>query len=173
MRHSLATRWFHWSQAALLVVLSVSGFSIYWPVRLQHGIGYHFVAAWLFVLNGLCYGLYVLASGHWRRLRPGLRQPSGLGPGAEAGTSAYSLSQRLAYSAVFGVQGLAALTGLALWKPVTFQGLTAALGGYQFARTVHFGLWLVFLLYLLVHVVQVARAGWPTLRAMIVDGGSS
>ena len=47
-------------------------------------------------------------------------------------------------------------SGLAIWKPVQWQELTAIFGGYEGARVVHFAAMAVTVLIVLVHVVMVA-----------------
>src|SRR5258705_104397 len=42
-----------------------------------------------------------------------------------------------------------------------------ALGGYEWARWEHFWLAVGYVLFFVVHVVQVARAGWNNFRAMV------
>ena len=60
------------------------------------------------------------------------------------------------------------LTGLPVWKPTQLGWLTATFGGYQTARVLHFALMVGFVLFVPLHLVQVARAGWNNLRAMVV-----
>ena len=60
------------------------------------------------------------------------------------------------------------LTGLAIYKPVQFEWLTAMFGGYQAARLLHFWLTVGYVLFFVVHVAQVIRAGWNNFRAMII-----
>jgi len=45
--------------------------------------------------------------------------------------------------------------------------LTDLLGGYQWARFEHFALTVGYVLFFVVHIVQVIRAGWNNLRAMV------
>jgi thiosulfate reductase cytochrome b subunit len=59
------------------------------------------------------------------------------------------------------------VTGLAIYKPVQLAWLTALLGGYQWARWEHFWLTIGYVLFFVIHIVQVARAGWNNFRAMI------
>ncbi len=44
------------------------------------------------------------------------------------------------------------MTGLAIWKPVQFAGLTGLLGGFQAARLLHFTGMAVIVGFLVVHV---------------------
>jgi hypothetical protein len=60
------------------------------------------------------------------------------------------------------------LTGLAIYKPVSFGWLTALLGGYEWARWEHFWLTVLYVLFFVVHVVQVILAGWNNFRSMII-----
>jgi len=144
--------------------------------HLATGMGYHFAFMWLFAVNGLCYVLYTLFSGEWRHLLPNRHTPreawhailhdlrlrkSPPPPGKLNG------AQRLAYTGVIlmGVGSLA--TGLAIYKPTQLARLTNLLGGYQWARAEHFALTVGYVLFFLVHIVQVVRAGWNNFRAMI------
>jgi thiosulfate reductase cytochrome b subunit len=59
------------------------------------------------------------------------------------------------------------LTGLAIYKPTQFAWLTTLLGGYTFARMLHFALTIGYVLFFVVHVAQVLRAGWNNFRGMV------
>jgi thiosulfate reductase cytochrome b subunit len=136
---------------------------------------WHFALAWLFVLNGAAYLLFGLASGHFRRdlvpagseLRPRhlladiwshvrLRRPRG-----EAARR-YNVLQKLAYlGVVFGLLPLMVLTGLTMSPAVTaaLPFLFDMFGGRQSARTIHFVVANLLVLFVLVHVIQVILAG--------------
>ncbi len=58
------------------------------------------------------------------------------------------------------------LSGLAIWKPVQFQYLTALFGGYDVARYVHFFAMAAIVLFLIVHVVMALLVP-KSLRAML------
>ncbi len=58
------------------------------------------------------------------------------------------------------------LSGLAIWKPVQLQELTALFGGYDAARYVHFFAMAAIVGFLVVHVV-LALLVPKSLRAMI------
>jgi thiosulfate reductase cytochrome b subunit len=45
--------------------------------------------------------------------------------------------------------------------------LTGILGGYEWARAEHFALTAGYVLFFLVHIAQVIRAGWNNFRAMV------
>jgi thiosulfate reductase cytochrome b subunit len=144
---------------------------------LAEGMAYHFAFAWPFAINGLVYVVYLLRSGEWRELAPNhrslrqawqvvlhdlrLRKKS-----PPAGK--FNAAQRLAYTGVILMGAGSVLTGLAIWKPTQLGWLTAALGGYQTARLLHFALMIGFVLFVLIHLAQVARAGWSNFRAMVI-----
>ena len=60
------------------------------------------------------------------------------------------------------------LTGLAIYKPTQLNWLTHLLGGYQWARWEHFWLTMGYVLFFLIHIAQVARAGWGNFRSMLI-----
>jgi thiosulfate reductase cytochrome b subunit len=147
----------------------------------------HFEAAWLLVLAGLVYGIWGLWKGHfWKNIfpEPGERSWRGYWRAfrqvmakywrvpAEAGQARrYNVVQRSAYLVViFVVFPLMIWTGLAMSPAFTaaFPESVILLGGRQTARTLHFLLTWVLVLFLVVHVTMVALAGfWSRVREMI------
>lgn len=79
----------------------------------------------------------------------------------------YNGAQRIAYTSVILMGAGMLLTGLAIYKPTSTHWLTAALGGYEMARWLHFWLTISFLGFLGVHVAQVIFAGWNNFRSMV------
>ena len=72
-------------------------------------------------------------------------------------------AQQFAYTGVV-LMGLASLiTGVAIYKPAQVAWLTSLCGGYRAARVEHFILTLGYVGFFLVHVIQVAMAGWRPL----------
>jgi thiosulfate reductase cytochrome b subunit len=144
--------------------------------RLAEGMGYHFLFMWLFFINGLAYIVYTLISGEWRDLVPkrsswkeawqvllhDLHLRKGLPPQGK-----YNAAQRIAYTAII-IMGIGSiLTGLAIYKPVQLNWLCLILGGYKFARILHFALTIGYVLFFVIHIVQVILAGWNNFRAMV------
>ena len=147
------------------------------PYRLSEGMAYHFMFMWLFFLNGIAYVLYTIISGEWRDLVPKknsfkqafqvLLHDLHIRKTAPAIIGKYNAAQRIAYTAII-VMGIGSiLTGLAIYKPVQLGWLCAILGGYKFARILHFALTIGYVLFFLIHIFQVIRAGWNNFRAMI------
>jgi thiosulfate reductase cytochrome b subunit len=74
--------------------------------------------------------------------------------------------QKLLYVGVILAGIVIVLSGLAIWKPVQLQELTAVFGGYDAARYVHFFAMAAIVGFLVVHVVM-ALVVPKALRAMI------
>jgi thiosulfate reductase cytochrome b subunit len=144
--------------------------------RLAEGMAWHFTLMWGFALNGLFYVGYTLVSGEWRQLVPKrttfreawqvILHDLHLSR-VELPRRKFNAAQQLAYSGVI-LMGLGSLlTGLAIYKPVQFAWLTTVLGGYTWARFEHFALTIGYVLFFVVHITQVIRAGWNNFRAMV------
>lgn len=145
--------------------------------RLGEGMAWHFAIMWLFAINGLCYVGYALISGEWRHLVP--RSLSMFREAwqvmlhdlhlskVEPPKRKFNAAQQFAYTCVVLMGGASLVTGLAIYKPTQFAWLTTLLGGYEMARWEHFLLTIGYVLFFLVHISQVIRAGWNNFRAMV------
>ncbi len=144
--------------------------------RLAEGMDYHFFFMWFFAINGFVYVLYLVFSGEWKLIVPNKKSLKEsllvvlhdlhLRKGAPA-QKKYNAAQRIAYTAVI-IMGFGSLiTGLSIYKPVQFHTLCAMLGGYEWARAEHFILTILFLLFFIVHIIQVIIAGWNNFRSMV------
>jgi thiosulfate reductase cytochrome b subunit len=145
---------------------------------------WHFLMAWLLVANGAIYLLFGALSGHFRRdLAPAadqlrarhiladiwdhirLRVPRG-----EAARR-YNVLQKLAYlTVIFLLLPVMVLSGLTMSPAVTaaLPSLFDLFGGRQSARTIHFLVANLLVLFVLVHVVEVLLAGAVNqMRSMI------
>ena len=140
------------------------------------GRSLHFLAAWFLVIPGVVYLLTGTFGGHFRshvwpktkelaprlvwadvidHLRFRIRRATG-GPD-------YGLLQKVSYSlVVFVAAPLVVLTGLTLSPTVTaaFPFLLTLFGGFQSARTIHFGTFAALVLFVLVHLVMVVASGF-------------
>src|SRR5205807_5832659 len=131
---------------------------------------------WLLAINGLAYVVYTLVSGEWRHLLPNrhtlreawhvvlhdLRLRKEPPPRAK-----FNGAQRLAYTGVILMGAGSLATGLAIYKPTQLAWLTSLLGGYEWARFWHFALTIGYVLFFVIHITQVIRAGWNNFRAMV------
>jgi thiosulfate reductase cytochrome b subunit len=146
------------------------------PYRLSEGMAFHFVFMWLFIINGLLYVIYTFVSGEWRYLLPNRRSfkeawqvllhDLHIRKTAPPQTK-YNAAQRVAYTMIIIMGFGSVITGLAIYKPVQVQWLTNICGGYEAARIEHFILTVGYVLFFVIHIIQVILAGWNNFRAMI------
>ena len=146
------------------------------PFRLAEGLQLHFFFMWFFAVNGVIYIIYTIVSGEWRALLPipGSLKRAPLVALHDAHIvkklppqGKYNDAQRIAYTSVILMGAGSIVTGLAIYKPTQLSWLTSLLGGYEWARWEHFWLMVSFVLFFVVHVVQVIFAGWSNFRSII------
>jgi len=188
--HPVWVRVTHWINALAMLVMIGSGWQIYdasplfgftFPRQIALGnwlagaLLWHFAAMWVLMINGLVYLVLGIVSGRFRRKlfpvypRDVLRDLFAAlrGKLAHDDLSVYNAVQKLLYLGII-VAGIAiVLSGLAIWKPVQFQPLTAFFGGYNTARYVHFAAMTTIVAFLVVHV-SLAVIVPKSLRAMII-----
>jgi cytochrome b subunit of formate dehydrogenase len=136
----------------------------------------------VFAANALFYALTSLRRGTLRRMLPRrtwLRDAWSAAvaefaaPREALGRGGYNGLQRLAYTAVMaGGLGML-LTGGALYFGKRAPWLSALFGGERNALTIHVVLALSLLAFVLVHVLQVARAGVPALLGMLTGAAEA
>ena len=146
------------------------------PQRLAEGMAFHFFFMWFFFINGLLYVAYTIISGEWRQLVPNrhsfkeawqvvlhdLHIRKMLPP-----QNKYNAAQRIAYTSIIVMGFGSIITGLAIYKPVQFYPLTRICGGYHAARIEHFILTVGYVLFFIIHIVQVILAGWNNFRSVV------
>ena len=187
--HPLWVRLTHWINAIAMILMIASGWEIYnasplfpfvFPPAITLGgwlagaLLWHFAAMWLLAVNGLVYVALGLATGRFRRklvpIRPGEvladAKAALTGKLAHDDLSVYNAVQKLLYVGVILAGIVIILSGLAIWKPVQLQELTAVFGGYDAARYVHFFAMAAIVGFLVVHVVMALLVP-KSLRAMI------
>jgi thiosulfate reductase cytochrome b subunit len=187
--HPAWVRVTHWINVVAMVVMIGSGWEIYnasplfpfkFPRELTLGgwlagaLLWHFAAMWLLAVNGLVYIALGLATGRFRKKLVPIR-PSEVIADAKAALSGklahddlsvYNAVQKLLYLGVILAGIVIVLSGIAIWKPVQLQELTAVFGGYDAARYVHFLAMAAIVGFLVVHVVMAVLVP-KSLRAMI------
>lgn len=148
---------------------------------LATGRRWHFLFAWILMIDGVAFFAYGLLSGHlWRDLVPRLADYRAIprdivehlklhfshAPGAR-----YNALQKIAYAAIiFVVLPLLVLAGLEMSPGVDAIApwLRDLLGGRQSARTIHFLMAWTLVAFVAVHVVMVILSGpFNNLRSMI------
>jgi thiosulfate reductase cytochrome b subunit len=208
MRHGTVVRITHWLNAATFIAFVLSGIGIllayprlHWgevghldlpafielplPQILDLGLrgpgrSIHFLAAWLFVFNGLAYLISGIRSRHFRERLiphkadftwPSVREVLNGRP-KTADHIQYNPLQRILYcGVVFGLLPAMFITGLAMSPMVmsVFPFVVDALGGHQSARTLHFFAASALLLFFLVHLAAALRSNFlRRCRAMII-----
>ena len=191
--HALFVRITHWITAAAALGLIASGVAIlvahprlYWgetgvlggpslidlpiPFLLGHsgwGRYLHFLSAWVSVGCGLFYFGFGIATRHfvrhlapWEVVRPG----------------SYNQRQRLVYLVVvFVLSPLVLLSGLAFSPALrsVMPSLVSVFGGQQSARTIHFFAAAAVVLFIVVHVTMVWRAGFGKHTLAMVTGAAA
>jgi thiosulfate reductase cytochrome b subunit len=187
--HPVWVRVTHWINVVAMVVMIGSGWEIYnasplFPFVFPRGITlggwlagallWHFAAMWLLAVNGLVYLVLGVLTGRFRRKLVPIRPADVLSDARAALTgklnhddlSVYNAVQKLLYLGVILAGIIIVLSGLAIWKPVQLQELTALFGGYDSARYVHFFAMATIVGFLIVHVIMALLVP-KSLRAMI------
>jgi thiosulfate reductase cytochrome b subunit len=146
----------------------------------------HFQSAWVLLLTGVVYLISILWTGHlrkdlfpapgmrtWRAFRDVLARYLRRAPSDPAEAHSYNAIQCTAYLAViFVLFPLVIWTGLAM-SPAFDAAIPAAvdaLGGRQSARTLHFFVSGLLVLFLLVHVAMISLAGFKSRMRAMIDG---
>jgi thiosulfate reductase cytochrome b subunit len=144
----------------------------------------HFLSAWVIALTGLAYVGAGLFTGHfgnnmlparadlgWPSIRASVAGHLRMKRPNNEESQSYNVLQRLSYLAVvFVLFPVVMLTGFAMSPAITsvIPEIVNVFGGQQSARTVHFLVAVFLVLFLLVHIVMVSRAGFASrMRAMI------
>jgi thiosulfate reductase cytochrome b subunit len=187
--HPVWVRVTHWVNAVAVAIMIGSGWEIYnasplfafaFPPAITLGgwlagaLLWHFAAMWLLAVNGVVYLMLGIVTGRFRRklvpIRPGEvladAKAALTGRLAHDDLSVYNAVQKLLYLGVIVAGIVIVLSGLAIWKPVQLQELTAVFGGYEAARYVHFFAMATIVGFLVVHVIMALLVP-KALRAMI------
>jgi thiosulfate reductase cytochrome b subunit len=158
----------YWGETGAVGTPSVIDLPLPFMLTGQSGWGryLHFLSAWIAVLTGT---VYVLGGLRARHFRQDLFRP--------AHPAKYNVVQRITYAAVvFVFFPLMIWTGLAMSPAVTsvLPMLVTSMGGQQSARTIHFIVASVLVLFVVGHVAMVAFAGFGRhVGAMILGGEAS
>ena len=174
--HPLWVRITHWINALAMLVMIGSGWEIYnasplfaftFPGSITLGgwlagaLLWHFAAMWVLAINGLVYLSLGVATGRFRRKLWPIRPAEVIATVRDALTfklahedlSVYNAVQRLLYVGVILAGIVIVLSGLAIWKPIQLQELTALFGGFDAARYVHFAAMAIIVGFLVIHVL--------------------
>jgi thiosulfate reductase cytochrome b subunit len=191
--HPLPLRIMHWTNAVAIFIMIGSGWKIYnddvifgflhFPDALvigkwaQYGLQWHFFGMWIFVLNGLAYLTYGIATGRFRRKLFPVSIREILATVGEAlrfqlrhdDLTHYNAVQKILYLGVMLVGIVIVISGLALWKPVQFSELATLFGTFQNIRLVHFLCMSAIVAFIVIHV-SLALLVPQSLLAMLTGG---
>jgi thiosulfate reductase cytochrome b subunit len=185
----LAHPHFYWGETGN--ILTPPLFSLPLPTMLGGPSGWgrslHFQSAWLAVLSGLLYVASGVLSQHFRReMLPAAHDLSWgslrsclldhLRFRRPAADERYNVLQQLAYlGIVFVVFPVTILSGFAMSPSITsvFPWMVEVFGGHQTARTIHFFLANLLVLFLVVHVTMVVLAGFALRMIAMIAGRSA
>ncbi len=143
---------------------------------LAGGLNWHFALAWPFVITGLVYLGFLIASGEWRSL---LFRPRDIRPALQMqlyylrlqrdhpAQGKHNALQKAAYTFIVLLGAASALTGFAIYKPVQLAWLTTLFGGYELTRYWHFITVWLFIGFTVVHVALVLLVDPSSLRAIV------
>lgn len=187
--HPVVARVTHWLMTLSVVILIGSGWRIYnsspifgftfpeWATLggevdealalhndpgVASAIAWHFAAMWLLAGSYLCFMLWNIVSGHFRRdLLP--ISPASFWRDFTAAIrfrldhrlGEYNGVQRVAYWGALGSVAMMLLSGITIWKPVQTYPLETLFGGFQGARVVHFVFMTAIALFIVIHVALV------------------
>jgi thiosulfate reductase cytochrome b subunit len=151
-----ATKVFHWVSLVSLFLMITSGLQIYNanPVFggreglhipailglggwLAGGRHWHFAIMWIFVLNLLWYGVYVLLTHHWQHRYMSGKDVKALLVGENPKRKNYAW-HRLVYTLLIPILLLSVFTGIGMYKPAQFYWIVDSFGGWEALRITHF-----------------------------------
>ncbi|RAM52807.1 MAG: cytochrome b/b6 domain-containing protein [Hapalosiphonaceae cyanobacterium JJU2] len=168
---------FHWINIISLFIMLTSGLQIYNanPVLggrsglhippiftlggwLAGGRHWHFAAMWLFSLNLLWYGFYILITRRWRHRFVGANDIKALQKTQNPKRLIYAW-HRIVYTSIIPILLLALFTGIGMYKPAQFPWIVDIFGSWQALRIVHFASVPLVIIFALVHWWLGKKAG--------------
>jgi thiosulfate reductase cytochrome b subunit len=166
-----------WGDKTLLKFFPDSMYkALHIPFRLAEGMSLHFFFMWFFTLNGIVYFFYLLFSKEYKLIFPHRRalkeawqvilHDLHIKRGLPI-QQKYNAAQRIAYTGIIFLGFAIVITGLAIYKPAQLYWLCNILGGYEWARIEHFIITILFMLFFVVHIIQVMIAGWRNFSSII------
>ena len=196
-KHSLTTRVLHWANFNVIAALMWTAFlllsgtpelpyshwlspSFYAALHLDNrndeGRVWHVLLSFIMIAVGVIYVVYLGVSRRWKTMVPNaaswkdayLVVLNDLGIRRHAPTlKKYNGAQRIAYTGVVLLGVGEVVTGLPIYFK-DWNGFANILGGQDAIRAEHFAFMLGILAFVVVHLVQVTRAGWNNFRSMVI-----
>jgi len=177
-KHTILTRMLHWLNMVAIIVLIGSGFAMLIGGDWLKAIGGSVHEVFYFLLFGVAFVFSIsLFTRNDRKifiptratvddalsvvkseLHHGVHKPR---------LDKYNGAQRIAYLSVLLMVAMEIVTGLAMAYRDQLPWLNMLLGGRHTVRGIHKLMMFGIVAFVVVHVVQVVRSGWPSLRSMI------
>jgi thiosulfate reductase cytochrome b subunit len=176
-QQKLAAKLFHGVNLISLTLMMASGLQIYNanPVFggreglkipplftlggwLAGGRHWHFAAMWLFSLNLLSYGIYILIAQRWKKRFFASNDLAALQKSQNNKRKTYAW-HRLAYTAIIPLLLLSIFTGLGMYKPAQLGLIVSVFGSWQALRIVHFIAVPVFIIFAVIHTLLGLKVG--------------
>lgn len=184
---AILAKTFHWVNIISLLFMMASGLQIYnanpvfggrggWQFPnlfllggwLGGGRDWHFAVMWIYSLNLLAYGLYIVISRRWQRRFASSSDVKAIRVSGNVKRKNYAW-HRLIYTLIIPILILAIASGLAMYKPVQLHWLASLFGNWQTLRTVHFITVPTVLLFTFVHSLFALKVGGTRLiKSMFV-----
>ncbi|HEY9612795.1 cytochrome b/b6 domain-containing protein [Allocoleopsis sp.] len=168
---------FHWVNLISLCLMISSGLQIYnanpvfggragWhfpPIFLlggwlAGGRHWHFAAMWLFSLNLLWYGFYIVITRRWKYRFLGSNDLKALRKSHNSKRLAYAW-HRLAYTAIIPILLLAIFSGIGMYKPAQLHWIVDFFGSWQALRIVHFTSVPIVVIFAIIHSLLGLKVG--------------
>jgi thiosulfate reductase cytochrome b subunit len=174
---AIAAKIFHWLNLISLTLMIGSGLQIYnanpvfggragWQIPpiftlggwLGGGRHWHFAAMWLFALNLLSYGIYIVITRRWKHRFFSENDIKALQKSLNVKRKNYAW-HRLAFTAIIPVLLLAIFTGLGMYKPAQLHLIVDFFGSWQALRVVHFISVPIFITFAVIHSLLGVKVG--------------
>lgn len=174
---ALFAKSFHWVNIISLLMMMSSGLQIYnanpvfggragWHFPkfmllggwLAGGRDWHFAIMWIYSLNLLAYGVYIVLTRRWKHRFASSNDLNAVRVSQNEKRKNYAW-HRLVYTAIVPILLLAIATGLAMYKPAQLHWLANLFGDWQTLRTVHFITVPIVLSFTLMHSLLALKVG--------------
>jgi thiosulfate reductase cytochrome b subunit len=168
---------FHWVNIISLLLMITSGLQIYnanpvfggragWhfpPILLlggwlAGGRHWHFAAMWLFSINLLWYGIYIVITRRWKHRFVGSKDLKVLQQSQNQKRRNYAW-HRIAYTGIIPILLLAVITGIGMYKPGQFSWIVDCFGSWFALRIVHFISVPLVMIFALIHSLLGLKVG--------------
>ncbi|MBW4508072.1 MAG: cytochrome b/b6 domain-containing protein [Scytonematopsis contorta HA4267-MV1] len=138
---------------------------------LAGGRHWHFAAMWLFSLNLVWYGIYILVTRRWRHRFVGANDLKALQKTQNPKRLVYAW-HRIVYTSIIPILLLSIYTGIGMYKPAQFPWIVDTFGSWQALRIVHFFSVPLVILFVLLHAWLGKKAGGQELTDSMLWKGS-